>query len=379
MTVELAWIYLGAFAGAALLCGVFTPLALRVAVRRQVMDRPGGHKSHTSPVPYLGGVAIVVAFSLAVIVASLLRPPVGGFGELVVILGLALAVSLVGLVDDLRGLPAWVRLLVVTAAAVGIWAVGISVSLFAGGGVAGGEWIDLAITLVWIVGITNAFNLLDNMDGLSAGVAAIGAFFFFLIAALHGQFLVAALAIALVGCALGFLRHNFHPATIYMGDAGSLFLGFVLAVLGIKLAVPTAPVIAAFVPILVLAVAILDTALVTAARIHHRRSPFAGGRDHVSHRLVHVGIPVPIAVGLIYGTAVGAGWLGVVMARLTDLVTAYLLLGFTLAVGVSVAVLLGMVPVYETSTRQRMMLRKVVEHEVEPERAPAEQRETADR
>ena len=114
-----------------------------------------------------------------------------------------------------------------------------------------------------------------------------------------------------------------------MGDAGSLFLGFTLAVLGIKLVVPTDPVIASFVPILVLGVAIFDTALVTLTRLARGRSPFEGGRDHVSHRLVALGIPVPFAVGLLYVAAVGLGWLGVIMARLTGPVTSYLLLGFT--------------------------------------------------
>jgi UDP-GlcNAc:undecaprenyl-phosphate/decaprenyl-phosphate GlcNAc-1-phosphate transferase len=326
-----------------------------------VLDVPGGHKSHVSPVPYLGGVAIVAAFSVAVVGAAMLHQPSGGFVELAVIIGLALAISLVGLVDDLRGLGPLIRFGAVTAAAVGIWAVGIGTNLFPG--LAYGQWIDLAITIVWLVGITNAFNLLDNMDGLSAGVAAIAAGFLFLIAALNGQFLVAALAIALAGCAIGFLRHNFHPARIYMGDAGSLFIGFLLAVLGIKLSVPTAPLIAAFVPILVLGVAIFDTTLVTTTRLTHRRSPFSGGRDHVSHRLVHVGIPVPIAVALIYGAAVAAGWLGVVMARLQDLATAYLLLGFTVAVAVFLGVMLAMVPVYESSQRRRMMIREVAEHE----------------
>ena len=317
--------YLGILVGSALLSLVLVPVALRVASRFQVLDRPGGHKQQPSPVPYLGGVAIVVAFSAAVLVAALLRPPVAGLEQLAVILGLAVTVSLVGLVDDLWGLGPWIRLIVVTAAGGGLWAAGVGTTLFDGG------VLDVVITVVWVVGITNSLNLLDNMDGLSAGVAAIGSTFFFLIAALHGQFLVAALALALVGCTLGFLRHNFHPATIYMGDAGSLFLGFLLAVLGVKLVVPTDPVIAAFVPILVLGVAIFDTALVTLSRISRGRSPFEGGRDHTSHRLVALGIPVPIAVVLVYAATVGLGWLGVVMSRLQDLVTAYLLLGFTVA------------------------------------------------
>src|SRR3954447_7758722 len=126
---------------------------------------------------------------------------------------------------------------------------------------------DLLITIVWVVGVTNAFNLLDNMDGLSAGVAALGALTFFVLAVLNGQYLVAALAVAVAGCAVGFLRHNFHPAKIYMGDAGSLFLGFLLSVIGLRLRLPDAPQLTAlFVPVVVLGIALFDTSLVTVAR-----------------------------------------------------------------------------------------------------------------
>jgi UDP-GlcNAc:undecaprenyl-phosphate/decaprenyl-phosphate GlcNAc-1-phosphate transferase len=200
---------------------------------------------------------------------------------------------------------------------------------------------------------------------LSAGIASIAAFFFFVIAALNGQFLVATLAIALAGCATGFLRHNFHPARIYMGDAGSLFLGFLLAVLGIKLTFVAGPPVTLFVPLLVLGVALMDTTLVVTTRLMHRRSPLVGGRDHISHRLVFIGVPVPAAVGLIYATAISLGWLALVMARL-DAATAYLLMGLVVFLAVFLGVLLANVPVYETSKRRRMMLQEVVEHEAEP-------------
>ena len=335
--------YLAIFVGSLMLSLVLVPMALRLALHLDVLDHPGGYKQQDTPIPHLGGMAIVVAFAAAVLVASLVRPPVAGLGQLAAILGLAVGVSLLGLLDDVRGLSPAVRLVAVTVAAVGVWGAGVGVNLF------DVEVANLLVTIVWVVGITNALNLLDNMDGLSAGVAAIASVFLFLIAALHGQFLVAALALALAGCAVGFLRHNFHPATIYMGDAGSLFLGFLLAVLGIKLTVPTDPVIAAFVPILVLGVAIFDTALVTVTRMLDGRSPFEGGRDHTSHRLVALGVPVPFAVGLIYLAALGLGWLGVIMARLTDLVTAYLLLGFILTVGLVGGALLARVPVGATT------------------------------
>ena len=350
----------GVFAGSAFLALVLTPLALRLAVRRGVLDQPGGHKGHASPVPYLGGTAIVVSFALAILLAGVIAPPEGELGQLAAILGIGVGLSLVGLADDLWGLHPFIRLVIEIAAGVGVWQFAEGVQLF------GNDGLNAVITVVWVVGITNAFNFLDNMDGLSAGVAVIGATSFFILAAINDQFLVAGLSIGLAGCALGFLRHNFHPARIYMGDAGSLFIGFTLAALGIKLSFPEQPrLITFFVPILVLGVAIFDMTLVTVTRLLHRLSPLSGGRDHTSHRLVFVGIPVPVAVALIYSAAVALGWLAVIMSRV-DQTTGLLLMGFVLAVGAFAGVLLGLVPVYETSRRRHLMISEVLPHEVEP-------------
>lgn len=359
------WGYAAAFAASLALTLVLTPLALRFAARREILDRPGDYKVQPDPVPYLGGVAIVLSFSLVVLVAGALVTP-HRFGELMLILGLALALGVMGLVDDLRGLTPWFRLFVQVSAGFLLWAFGAGVS-----SVFTAEPLNALLTVVWVVGITNAFNFLDNMDGLSAGVAAIGAFAFFLIAVSNGQFLVAALAVALAGCALGFLRHNFHPAKIYMGDAGSLFIGFLLATIGVQLRFDGPTEVTFFVPILVLGVAIFDTSLVTAARLLHRQSPLRGGRDHTSHRLVFIGIPVPGAVSLIYGCAIGLGWLALIMSRI-DRASGFLLMGFVLAVGLFLWVLLGAVPVYGNSRRRRMMIREVVLHEEEvPISAPS--------
>lgn len=349
--------YLATFVGAALLTLVLVPVAMKVAIRHGVLDHPGGYKQQQSPVPYLGGVAIVVAFSIGVLVAALLRPPISGLGELGLIMGLALALALVGLVDDLKSLGVWPRLVVMTGAAVWLWSAGVGVQLF------DHAVLDGALTVLWIVGITNAFNLLDNMDGLSAGVAAIAAGSFFLIAALNGQFLVAALSVGLAGCALGFLRHNFHPARIYMGDAGSLFLGFMLAVMGIKLRFDAPREITFLVPILVLGVAIFDTTLVTVTRLANRLNPMAGGRDHTSHRLVFVGLPVRVVVALIYVGGGALGWLALAISRLDDVGTAYLLAGLLLTLATGLGVALGVVPVYERSRRRRLMIAEVATHE----------------
>ena len=272
----------------------------------------------------------------------------------------ATGLSLVGLVDDLRGLGPLVRLAVEVVAGGLLYWSGTHTQLFSS------RALDAVVTVGWVVGVTNAFNLLDNMDGLSAGVAAVGALSFFTIAAANGQFLVATLAIALCGCAVGFLRHNFHPARIYMGDAGSLFFGFMLSVIGVKLRFDGPTEVTFFVPVLVLGVALFDTALVTLTRLVHRRNPLAGGRDHTSHRLVFVGIPVPAAVSLIYAGAVILGWLGVIMARV-DRNTGFLLMGLVLSLALFLGALLAMVPVYETSRRRRLMLQEVAAHEPEPQ------------
>jgi UDP-GlcNAc:undecaprenyl-phosphate GlcNAc-1-phosphate transferase len=205
--------------------------------------------------------------------------------------------------------------------------------------------------------------LLDNMDGLSAGVSAISSLAFFTLAVIQGQFLVASLSIALAGCALGFLRHNFHPAAIYMGDAGSLFLGFMLAVTATRLDLQgTPPVVALFVPLVVLGIALFDTTLVVIERLRHGRSPFQGGRDHASHRLVAVGLPVPVAVGLIYAAALSLAWLALVIAQLS-LEPGIMLIAFVLAVGLAFLLLLRLVPVYSNSRQRRAMVQLVRSHE----------------
>ena len=352
--------YAAAFLGALAVAWLVTPLVLRLAVRTQAVDAPTDRKDQPSPVPYLGGLAIVAGFSAMVLAAAALSRNSSVLADLAILLGTGLVLAVMGLLDDLRGgISPWIRLLVEIAAGALVYSTG-SGALLGGPG-----WVDLAVTVVWVVGITNAFNLLDNMDGLSAGVAAIAAAAFGLLAALNGEYLVAALAAGTAGCATGFLRHNFHPARIYMGDAGSLFLGYLLAVLGLKITLlGTPPLVAAFVPILVLGVPIFDTTLVTWQRLTHRRSPMQGGRDHSSHRLVWVGIPVPVAVCLLYAAGLCLAWLAVLLARL-DTTSGLILVGFVLTIGTFLLGLLAAVPVYDNSRQRRSMLRVVREHEPE--------------
>ncbi|MHB1446245.1 MAG: MraY family glycosyltransferase [Acidimicrobiales bacterium] len=255
--------------------------------------------------------AIVVAFAVMVTgIALAWRPSGADIGALGMTLGLGVGLAFLGLLDDLKDLAIWPRLLVEVAAGVVVYWTGTRADV---SGVPGSA--DLVLTVLWVVGITNAFNLLDNVDGLSAGVAAIAALAMAGVGLVNDQYFVPLLALALAGCAAGFLRLNFHPARIHMGDAGSLFLGFVLGVLALRLRAHTAHQVSFAVPLVALAVPILDTGLVATTRAWERLNPFRGRRDHISHRLVALGWSVPGAVGAIYAVAAACGALAIGLTR----------------------------------------------------------------
>ena len=311
------WQYLAAFAAAFAASVVATPVMRRIAVRRDVVDSPdGGRKVQTHAIPYLGGVAIAGSASIVLIVASTMRGNPGNDTRLLLgVLGPALVLSLVGLIDDLRGLTPLPRFLVQGGAA----AVTSFLMARAGtiGSMTGLFWFDVAITMLWVVGVTNALNLLDNMDGAASGTAGIAALGFAVIAAANGQFLIAALALALAGSCAGFLVWNHHPARIYMGDSGSLFIGFMLAAIGVRINLVELPQLNALaIPVLVLALPILDTSLVVTSRISRGISPFVGGLDHLAHRLRRTGLDTRGTVRRIWaGGALGSA-LAFLLSRL---------------------------------------------------------------
>ena len=212
------------FAAALVLAIGATPLARRLALRTGMVDQPNARKVHTSPIPLLGGVAMYGAFVLALILFA------DRFyvSQIISIIVGATWVSFLGVWDDRVRLRPSVKLAGQIFGALILVASGITVDLF------GEPILNIAITLFWIVGITNAMNLLDNMDGLSGGVAAVAAAFFMLLAVENGQFLVGSLSAALLGASIGFLIYNFNPALIFMGDTGSLFIGFMLAARGLN-------------------------------------------------------------------------------------------------------------------------------------------------
>ena len=253
-----------------------TPLVRYAALKLGILDQPSSRKIHSDPVPLMGGAAIYVAF----IAALALWGERSYVNEVVGIFVGATLVSIVGALDDSRGLGSYLKLLFQFAAALILILSGVQVRLFDG-------FLDIVLTLFWVVGITNAFNLLDNMDGLSSGIATIAAAYFTLLAAMSDQYLVGTLAAALCGACIGFLVYNWNPARVFMGDTGSLFLGFLLAAVGIKLRFPANTAsITWMIPILVMALPVFDTTLVFFSRLRRGNNPLTTpGKDHVSHRL----------------------------------------------------------------------------------------------
>lgn len=306
-----------------LLAFLVTPLTRILARRVGMIDQPGLRKAHRSPIPLMGGLAIFTAFLLSFLFFGFDEWLNKGLG----IVGGATLLFATGLWDDRFGLRARIKFAAQFLAAVALIATGVQVRLF------GLWWLDWPITLLWVVGITNAVNFMDNMDGLAAGISAVGAVSFFVLAALEGQGLVASLAAMLFGSAAGFLFYNFAPAISFMGDAGSLTLGFLLAVLGIEIQFKEFPLTSTWMaPIVVLGVLIFDTTLVSLSRTRRGRSVFQGGSDHTSHRLVQVGMSPPRAVLTLYVVAGGLGLLALWFTRQPPL-TASIGFGALVAVG----------------------------------------------
>lgn len=281
----------------ALVVGLFvTPLVRSAAHRLELLDMPGGRKVHQFPVPRLGGVAMAIAFGVAIGLATLASPDLGETAGLrpnrapAILAGVGL-LFVVGLVDDIRGMRAMVKLGFQVAAAVVAWWLGLSLDrLFLPWAIVDLGPLALPITVAWIVGCINAVNLIDGLDGLASGVAlsVLGAFG--LLAAVDGVDPTLPIIAATVGAAVGFLAYNLHPATIIMGDTGSMFLGFVVAAVGISLTQDGVRPVAPWVPIVALGIPLLDTAWAVVRRTARGEAFFVADRGHIHHLLLRRGL-----------------------------------------------------------------------------------------
>jgi UDP-GlcNAc:undecaprenyl-phosphate GlcNAc-1-phosphate transferase len=295
---------------AGLIAFIGTPFTLIIAQRVGLVAIPNARKTHMVPTPLLGGAAMWAAF----VISLLIFGQETQYQELAAIIIGGTVMAAVGLIDDRVGLGPLPKLIGELLAATILVIGGVQARIF------GIWWLDVGLTLFWIVGICNAINFQDNMDGLAAGISAVAAGSFLLLAALNGQVLVASLAAALLGACLGYLVYNFQPAISFMGDTGALLLGFMLAVLGIKIDFPGIhPLSTWMAPILVLGLPIFDTTLVTISRLRRGISPAQGGADHTSHRLARLGLSHRRVVLALYISGIALGFLSIFIISLQPL------------------------------------------------------------
>ena len=284
------WQLFGIFLAMVIVAFVITPLFRSLARAKGVLDYPGGRKQQRKPVPYLGGLAIALPISISSL--TLLLSDIDSSIKNEIYFGLILpsvVIAIVGLLDDIYELSPKVRF--ISQSLVGVIT---SLLLFINGTgveILENPWLNGLLTSLWVVGIINAVNFIDNMDGLATGIAIIASLAFFIIAFNNGQYLVAALSAALAGSCTGFIFWNKKPASIYLGDAGALYIGFLLAAISIRIDINQLPQIDRIVvPILILIIPFIDTTQVVISRIYRGKSPFQGGRDHVSHLLLNKGL-----------------------------------------------------------------------------------------
>jgi UDP-GlcNAc:undecaprenyl-phosphate/decaprenyl-phosphate GlcNAc-1-phosphate transferase len=310
-----------AFAVAAGLAHLTVPAAIRLAVATGFLDRPVGYKQHGRPTPYLGGLGVMAA---ALPVALVL----GGGSDVLVIVACAAGLCVVGITDDRAHLGPAVRVLAEFAAAFALWQADLGWMLWHG------NFLDLALTTLWVVGLVNAFNLMDNIDGAGGTVGAVSAAGVGLLAATQGETAIAAMSFALAGACVGFLRFNLtRPARIFLGDGGSMPLGFLVAA-GLT-AIPSTPgfgTAAVFAVVPIVGLAVFDTTLVVVSRVRRGAGLFTGGRDHLTHRLLTLaGTPRKVAF-ILAGAQASLCALGFVLYDSTIVTvfgaaTAYVLLG----------------------------------------------------
>jgi UDP-GlcNAc:undecaprenyl-phosphate GlcNAc-1-phosphate transferase len=327
-----------------------TPTIVRVAHRIGAVDLPGPRKIHLVPIPRVGGIAVFFGFAVGLVFAAFAtgyatNAQPGRVGYWSVLAAAAAAVLILGLVDDIRPVSFQWKFAFQIVAATAVWYAGFRIETlgvpFVSSGVHLGWW-SLPLTILWIVGITNAFNLIDGLDGLAAGTALISTTVVAILALHGGRVAVSAISVALVGSLVGFLRYNFNPAQIFLGDSGSMFLGFSVAVIAIHGSQKNVAAVAVLGPLLIMGYPIIDTGLAIARRLNSIRSDSAGrgglrymarnahriflpDRGHLHHRLLDAGMSHRGAVLSLYGCGLATAAAALVLVVTNSLIVAILL------------------------------------------------------
>lgn len=310
--------------GAFLITLLSIPRVKTLAIALGFVDAPSKRKVHSTPMPLLGGLAI---FGGAMVAMAVYYGRSGSNRDILAVLGAAAIIVVVGLIDDRKPLPAPIKLggqlaAFLLAAYFGT-RISLPIPLYA----------NFFLTIIWMSVITNAINFLDNMDGLCAGVSAVACAFIMLFAALNEQNVIGPMAAAIFGACLGFLRYNFKPASIFMGDAGSLFLGFLLSVMALQLRFdPDTSYVTWMVPLFILGIPLFDLSLVMVSRLRRGVNPLTtAGKDHTSHRLVRKGNSQKEAVLLIYLAGCAFGMMAIFITR-ADAMDGYVIAGITVLI-----------------------------------------------
>ncbi|MDO8546203.1 MAG: MraY family glycosyltransferase [Nitrospirales bacterium] len=316
------------------------PLARRAALRFNIVDRPDGQlKRQAAPVPYFGGLVVYLAFLVSLALTFEFRQDVLGL-----VLGGTLMVML-GLIDDFGVLTPGSKLIGQLIAVFVLIRSGIRIEI-----VAFPEWLDLALTVLWMIGVINALNIIDVMDGLAGGVGVIACVWLFVVALLNQDTVSASMLAALAGGLIGFLRYNVHPASIYLGDAGSLFVGLMLGALAMTGTYTAVNPVSVLTPVLILGVPIFDTFFVMYIRWRRGVPVFWGSPDHFALRLRHWRLTVPQVMLVSYGAAVFLGGIGV-LAMFVSLGVAAGLIGLAAILALVAALLLKRVDMAKPAER----------------------------
>jgi len=312
--------YVCVYFGSLALALIATPIVIRMARDRGILDSPDPRKVHRKPVPRIGGLAIYIAM-MGLSVPVLFLPNAIGQSfraiapQVATVLASGTIMLLVGLVDDIRSLRARTKLMAQLAAATLVCAAGVRIEAvsFGNGVVVSFGWLAWPLTVLWIVGITNAVNLSDGLDGLAAGIAAVACGVIAIYAMHTSNVMMAVLMLSLLGSLTGFLYFNFSPARIFMGDSGSLFLGMILGSSSVLCAAKTATLVGLALPVVALGVPIFDTFFSMLRRFLQRRSLFAPDRSHFHHRLLAMGLRQRHAVLMAYALTLAGTALGLFM------------------------------------------------------------------
>ena len=293
---------------------LLVPQVAKLAFKIGAIDKPNKRKVHSKIMPRLGGLAIYIGFASVVLITQELTSQVIGL-----LIGSTIIVGL-GVVDDVRDISPKTKLLGQIIAALVIIYFGLGVYFVTNpitGNTANLGWLAIPVTLVWVVGITNAVNLIDGLDGLAGGVATIAALILAVMGYMHGQYAMATLALILVASTLAFLRYNFFPANIFMGDSGSMFLGFNLAAFSMMGLTKSITALSVFVPILIIGIPILDTLFAIVRRFINDQPIFQADKAHLHHRLLAQGLTHKQTVLIIYGINIFLGAVGILLSKLT--------------------------------------------------------------